>query len=441
MKNKNKDFSVTIIDSSNQIGGISKTINLNGYLYDLGGHRFFSKIAEVNSLWDEILKEEFIEKKRISRILFNDKFYIYPLKINNAIYNLGIIRSFLVFLSYIKAKIKPIKPEISFEDWVTNKFGNQLYCLFFKAYTEKVWGIPCREIRAKWAAQRIKNLSLLSVIINSIRPSSKNKIKTLNEYYKYPIKGAGMMYEGMAEKIKKDSRFKLILNTTATSLNYKNNIWEVLIENETHKKVIKFDSIISTMPLPQLISSIQNKEFKEIKKKSDKLKFRGFIAVFLVVKESLKLNDNWIYIHDSNIKIGRIQINNNWSELMVKNKKYTSFCAEYFCNEGDNFWNKSEAEIINIATSELKKIKIISPTVEILQGKVERVNCAYPIYDSEYSKVITEVIKEIKLIPNLEFAGRGGMFKYNNMDHSIYTGLLAAKNIISGNKKYDYETR
>ena len=436
---KNRNFKVDIVEMENQVGGMSKTVEFGGYYYDLGGHRFLSKIDEVNRLWEKTLTNDFITRKRLSRIFYGNKFYNYPLQFKNAFSNLGLMESLLIMASFIKARLFPFKKEKNFEQWVTNRFGQRLYRTFFKVYTEKVWGIPCRNIQAEWASQRIKNLSFFSAVINALPWKKKNsKIKTLASQFKYPKYGPGMMYKAMAKNIgQNNKKFRIHLKSKLVKLKYKNKKWQAAIKqnSKTYKK--EYDEVVSTMPITSLISNIDCKIPKEIKETAARLKYRDFLVVCLLFDKINKLKDTWVYIHEKSIKLGRLQVINNWSPFMVKNKDYASYGAEYFCTEGDSIWNKPDKELIELAVKELKISRLIPKDYNCLKGHVIRVKKSYPVYDEFYQKNMPKLIGFVKKLPNLQVAGRYGMFRYNNMDHSIYTGILAARNLILGKYKYD----
>lgn len=429
---KHQDFNVTIIDMDSKVGGLSKTVNFNDYYFDMGGHRFFSKIKEINNIWNETLKEDFIKRPRLSRIYYNNKFYNYPLKPINAFLNLGPFESFLILLSYLYSKIVPYKKEDTFEEWVSNRFGKRLYKTFFKTYTEKVWGVPCNKIRAEWAAQRIKGLSLTKAIINAF-PFKKNKntIKTLIDEFMYPKYGPGMMYEQIAKNIEKNGG-KILFNHRIKSLERKENKWLIEVNN----KKITADYIISSIPLTELIQ-INKDSPKNIIELSKTLAYRDFLIVCLVFDKPTLLKDTWIYIHDKRIKLGRLQVLKNWSPYMLKDPNHSSYGAEYFCTEGDEIWTMKDTELIKLAEEEIKKVKLIPQNYNLLQGNVIRYKKTYAVYNSNYKQNIDLIKNYVESLPNLQVIGRYGMFKYNNMDHSMYTGLLAAKNIINGKKIYD----
>lgn len=437
-KYKDREYNVIIIESDSKVGGLSKTINFNGYYFDLGGHRFFSKIEEVNKLWEDTLKDDFLRRPRISRIYYKNKFYDYPLKVGNALFNLGLIESFLILLSYLKQMAFPYKKETTFEEWVSNRFGKRLYSKFFKTYTEKVWGIPCNQIQAEWAAQRIKGLSLLSAVMNALQ-INKNKIKTLIDRFDYPKFGPGMMYAELVKKILKENKnSKILMKTKITGLIKKGDKWEAIIENNKTKKSIIADEVISSIPITDLIQIIKPKVQKDVLKVSQGLKYRGFLTACLVFDGKTPMKDTWIYMHDNIIKMGRLQVMKNWSPYMIiKNEKNSSFGAEYFCSEGDEIWNMKDEGLVNIAVAELKKTKLIPKNYNLLQGNIVRYKKTYPVYDEYYKKNIHKIREYVSNLKNLQVIGRNGMFKYNNMDHSIYNGLLASRNVIMGRRIYD----
>lgn len=429
-KQKNKKFSVDVIEADKKVGGLSKTVNFNGYYYDIGGHRFFSKIQEINDIWDEILKDDLMTRRRLSRIYYNYKFYDYPLQIKNAFLNLGLIESSLIGASYIKSKLFPYKEEKTFEQWTTNRFGKRFYRMFFKTYTEKVWGIPCNKIQAEWANQRLKNLSLRKVIYQALPFVNQNqKTRKLTDIFKYPIYGPSMMYEEMAKIISMNVNFKIKLNSEVIKLGYKNKKWSITIKEKNKTYTKEYDEIVSTMPLTLLILNMDYEIPDNIIYIVQNLKYRSFLTACIAFDKPNKLEDTWIYIHDPLIKAGRLQVLNNWSPYFVK-ENTSAYGVEYFCDENDDLWNTPDDELINLAVNEIKKIKLIPMDYNLIQGRIIRIKKTYPIYDNFYGENMIHIKNFLKSIPNLQVAGRCGMFRYNNMDHSMYTGILAAKNLI-----------
>jgi len=422
-----------ILEKENQVGGISKTLQFKGYYFDLGGHRFFTKSKEVIRLWKEtLLEDEFFERPRLSRIYYKDKFFFYPLRPFNALFNLGIFTSFLVVLSYLKSKTFPYKNEDTFDKWVSNRFGKKLFEIFFKAYTEKVWGIPCSQIEARWASQRIKGLSLVSAIKNALFPDKEGKIKTLITKFYYPKYGPGMMYERMAKNIE-DKGGRVFLNKNVKAI-YHTQDKIVKAETEYKEKIEEYqgECFISTIPINLLVQKLYPLPPQEVVEASRKLRFRSFLVVNLILRAENLFPDNWIYIHSPEVKMGRIQNYKNWSPFMVRHKNYTALGVEYFCNQGDDFWQKSDRDLIKLALRELEKIKIAKSS-QFEDGFVARVANAYPVYFRGYEKYLDIIKDYLSHFKNLQTIGRGGMFRYNNMDHSILSGIYAAKNVLGEN--------
>lgn len=423
-----------VLEKDDVVGGISRTVNYRDYLFDIGGHRFFTKVKAVDDLWREMLEaEKFLRRRRLSRIYFKKKFFHYPLQATNALFGLGLYNSFRTFLSYSKTQLFPIKPELSFEDWISNRFGRRLYYTFFKTYTEKVWGIPCNEISAEWAAQRIKGLSLLSAVKNAListNPKSKgNIIKTLIDSFEYPEKGPGMMWEAVAEIIQtKGSRLKL--NAGVEKI-----LWEegkvtgVEVSGEPVSELIAGTDFISSMPVQELVRKMQPNVPDEVRRAADILSYRDFLTVSLIIDKADLFEDNWIYIHDSSVKVGRIQNFKNWSPHMVPDQSKTCLGLEYFCFEGDDLWNMSDADLIKLGAKELGMLGLSDPQT-VVDGAVVRMPKAYPVYDSKYGDALKTIRSFLSDLTNLHLVGRNGMHKYNNQDHSMLTALLTVKNIM-----------
>ncbi len=427
-------YEVILIEKEAQVGGISKTVEEKGYRFDLGGHRFFTKIEEVEELWNEVLKEEFLLRPRLSRIYYRNKFFDYPIKPFNALAGLGLYEAFLILASYLKVKVNPVKPEESFEDWVSNRFGRRLYEHFFKSYTEKVWGMPCTELKAEWAAQRIKGLSLVSAVVNALlKQFRENQIKTLIEEFNYPRLGPGQMYEAVADAIEK-SGGQVWTNTKVTGTERKGNrICSVSILNHSGvKSEIEADHVISSLALRDLIHILNPAPELEVLKASSLLKYRDFLSVNLALNSDFLFPDNWIYIHSPEVNLGRVQNFKQWSPSMVPEEGCSSLGLEYFCNEGDKLWSSKDEDLIKLAVDEICHIGLIERDW-VKWGFVIRVPKAYPVYDDDYKKSMPVVIDFINSLENCQTIGRNGLHRYNNMDHSILTGLLAAKNIQGSN--------
>lgn len=425
-----KGKKVIIFEKDSQVGGISKTVKFKGYRFDLGGHRFFTKSSEVDNLWTETLGGDFLTRSRLSRIYYRGKFFHYPLKLFNVLSGLGIFTSLAVLLSYLASRAFPYKEERTFEQWISNRFGKKLYNIFFKTYTEKLWGIPCNQIQAEWAVQRIRGLSFVSAVKNALFPNNRGAIKTLVDKFKYPKYGPGMMYEKIADNIRALGSV-LKLESEIIKINYTNNkITEVIARNKTGGKTGYFaDHFISSMPITELISCLSPSLPQEALKAAQNLKYRSFIAINIVLNYKDCFPDTWIYIHSPEVKMGRVQNFKNWSPHMIADQNKTALGLEYFCAEGGELWKMKNEDLINLGLRELEKLKLGRKT-DFLDGFVSRVPKAYPVYDSTYLENVKTIRRYLDQFSNLQPVGRYGMFKYNNMDHSILTGLKAAENIL-----------
>lgn len=421
------------------VGGISRTESYNGYHFDIGGHRFFSKSKEVEDFWTEILGDEMLERPRSSRIYYNNHFFSYPLVAFEALRKLGIFESALCVLSYLKAKAFPVKNPTNFEEWVTNQFGKRLFNIFFKTYTEKVWGIPCNEISADWAAQRIKGLSLSSAIFNALfkpnkKATDKDKvIKTLIDSFRYPKQGPGMMWEACAEK-SKAMGVTLHMNCGVQKIEYTGSNWTVQTTSQGH--ITGFDYVLSTAPMRELVANVLPAFPAAVAANAAALGYRDFLTVVLICKDEDAFSDNWIYIHDPKVKVGRVQNFKSWSPYMVPDPSMACYGLEYFCFEGDGLWTSSNADLIALGKKEIEKIGLTKASA-VVDGYVVRQPKAYPVYDQFYKARVDSVRDALTNYPGLYLIGRNGMHKYNNQDHSMMTAMLAAKNIIAGKELYN----
>ncbi len=418
-----------ILESDKEIGGISRTVEKNGWRFDIGGHRFFTKVDEVYKIWDEILdKEDFLMRPRMSRIYYKNKFYDYPLKASNALFNLGIIEAIRCVLSYFYVRLNPPKNQDNFENWVAARFGWRLYNIFFKTYTEKVWGVDARTIGSDWASQRIKNLSLMKAILNAFQINKSGEIiTTLIDKFKYPKYGPGMMWETAYRKLL-DKDHKILLSSKVVSIDKNNDTYEVTIQSG---EVFEAKNILSSMPLAHLPKTINPEPNNNIIESGENLKFRDFLSVALVIDEEDAFPDNWIYIHDPGVKVGRVQNYGSWSPYMVKEGK-TCLGLEYFVNIGDELWTMDDKDLINLAIKELEKLSLINKD-STHEGYVVRMPKAYPVYDLDYSKNIETIENWLsKDHKNIFPIGRNGMHRYNNQDHSMMTAVLSIRNILLG---------
>jgi protoporphyrinogen oxidase len=420
---------VTVLEGDDILGGISQTAQYKGYRFDIGGHRFFTKIRPVEELWHEILGPEFISVPRQSRIFYDGKFFDYPLKAANALLGLGVWKATLMVLSYLKAHFWPNPVEENFEQWVSNRFGKRLYQTFFKTYTEKVWGIPCNEIRAEWAAQRIQGLSLAKAILSAASLNKRStKIKTLINEFQYPRLGPGQMWETCAERIR-EMGGEVLLRHYVSALEMKDGrVVAAKVQTPVGERRIEGEHFINSMPIRNLVRSLSPAAPAPVLEAGDGLKYRDFLVVALMVEQEKLFSDNWIYIHSPGVKVGRIQNFNNWSQAMVPERGMTCLGMEYFCFEGDGLWTSSNDELVALATKEIGSLGLADPS-KVVDGTVVRMKKAYPVYDSVYRGHLDAVREYIDPIPNLHTVGRNGMHKYNNADHSMLTALMAVQNM------------
>lgn len=415
-----------VLEKGDKVGGIARTETYKGYRFDIGGHRFYTKVEVVQKLWLEVLGNDFIKVPRLSRIYYGGKFFNYPLSVFNTLFNLGIIESALILLSYFKIKVRPLTEETTFEQWVTNRFGERLYKTFFKTYTEKVWGIPCNEIQADWAAQRIKGLSLTTAVINALFGS--NDTKTLIKEFDYPRLGPGMMWEKFTEAVESKGG-KVELNTGVIRIERDGyRVKNILAEKNGEIFQFSADNFISSMPVSALINRMEPPAPEEVLHAARSLNYRAFMIVSLVVNQVDLFPDNWIYIHTPDVKVGRIQNFKNWSSEMVPDLSKTCLGMEYFCNEDDDVWNMDDGDLIKLAAKELEALNLAKAS-DVEDGVVIRQAKAYPVYDSEYRQHLQVLQDFLTKFENLQTIGRNGMHRYNNQDHSMLTGVLAVRNL------------
>ena len=419
-----------IVEKDNIVGGLARTVNYRGYHFDIGGHRFFTKVKAVEDMWHKVLGADFIRCNRLSRIYYNKKFFYYPLRVSNALLGLGIWNSSLILISYFKSQLFPQTTERTFEQWICNRFGKRLYQIFFKTYTEKVWGIPCTQISAEWAAQRIKGLSLLSAVRNALLGSDNGAvIKTLIDSFNYPRLGPGMMWEAVANIIEQDSS-EVHLGAEVQSILWRGDtVYGLEVRVNGHRELVKGTHFISTMPIRELIQRFEPAVPEQVLRAAMSLNYRDFLTVVLIINRSDVFPDNWIYIHDPDVKVGRIQNFKNWSADMVGQPNKTCLGLEYFCFEGDGLWSMSDEELMEVGKKELEILGLVKGS-DIEDGTVVRMAKAYPVYDSTYRESLKVIRQFLSGIDNLQLVGRNGMHKYNNQDHSMLTAMLAVKNIL-----------
>ena len=417
-----------VFEKENLVGGHARTDEYRGYRFDIGGHRFFTKIPQVDQIWREVLGESFMRVPRLSRIYYNKKFFYYPLKLPNVIFSLGLWNSFLILMSFLHSFFFPYPEEENLEQWVTNRFGKRLYRTFFKTYTEKVWGIPCNQIRAEWAAQRIKGLSLRTAVMNAVFGDRKKNIKSLIEEFDYPKLGPGMMWERVRDYVESHDG-RVYLNREVLKVHRDGNrVVGFTVGNGEHQECVEGTHFIASMPVAEIIAKMVPPPPPNVTQAAGNLKYRDFLTVCLIVGHSNLFPDNWIYIHSPDVKMGRLQNFKNWSPYMVPDQNKTSLGAEYFVNEDDELWNLPDEDLINLASRELEIVGLTKGAA-VEGGAVYRQRKAYPVYDEIYRTHLDVVECFLKTFDNLQMIGRNGLHKYNNQDHSMWTAILAVENI------------
>jgi protoporphyrinogen oxidase len=438
--------SVAVIEKDpHYVGGISRTVAHQGYRFDIGGHRFFSKSQQVVDLWNEILPDDFIQRPRMSRIYYEGRFYSYPLRAFEALRNLGLWRSTLCMASYAKARLLPNRDVRSFEDWTVNQFGRKLYSIFFKTYTEKVWGMPCDEMSADWAAQRIKGLSLWGAVTDGLKrslglnrkPNDGQAVKTLLETFRYPRQGPGMMWDAARDKMLSTGHGHLFMGHALDRLaSDGKGGWRMSATGpDGAKVVICADHAISSAPMRELAARLH--PLPDTTLIASQLKYRDFLTVALMVEGEDLFPDNWIYIHDSKVQVGRVQNFRSWSPEMVPDEDMACVGLEYFCFENDGLWAMADDDLVALATKEMNILGLLDPA-KVKGGVVVRQEKAYPVYDEDYAANVAAMRAELEAkFPTLHLVGRNGMHRYNNQDHAMMTAMLSVENILAGKRIYD----
>jgi protoporphyrinogen oxidase len=418
-----------VLEADRQVGGISRTVNYKGYLFDIGGHRFFTKWDDVNQIWKETLGDKLLLRPRLSRIYYRKKFFLYPLVAKNALLGLGPLESVRILLSYFRSALFPTPKEDNLEEWVSNRFGKRLYQIFFKTYTEKVWGVPCTSIQAEWAAQRIRGLSLMGAVKNALFPSKTPKAKTLIDRFHYPERGPGQMWETLADQLNGQGYPVLMERSVVRICHEGGEVKRAVTRGPHGEESFEGTDFISSMPIRDLMQALDPPPPADVLRAANGLRYRDFLIVSLVVNRKEVSPDNWIYVHEPGVKVGRIQNFKNWSPAMVPDSEKTCLGMEYFVFENDELWSSRDEDLIRMARREIAQLGLVQPE-EIEDGTVVRMRKAYPMYDPGW----TERIEAIRAyaqssLRNLQFVGRNGMHKYNNQDHSMMTALCAAQNI------------
>ncbi len=423
-----------VYEADGTVGGIAKTVEYNGYRFDLGGHRFFTKFAQVQRLWEETLGEDLLVRPRLSRIYYNGKYLAYPLQARDVVSRLGIVESVLCALSYFRSRLSPSRHEIeTFEDFATQNFGNRIYDVFFRSYTEKVWGVPGSDIHSEWGAQRIKDFSFWKALLSALR-LTRSTPTTLIEEFHYPRLGPGQMWEAFEARVA-ERGIPVHRHHRALTIHHDHSVVTgVTMQHDGQTIEVPVDAVLSSIALSELVLILDPAPPQEIVEAAERLRYRSLCLVALVIDNDEPFPDNWIYLHDPGVRAGRVQNFGAWSPDMVVPGK-TCLGVEYFTFEGDEIWEMPDEEAVALATEELAKIGLLDPK-DVIDGVKVRVPKAYPMYVGRYREDVAELRGYLAAFENLETFGRNGLHRYNNQDHSMWTAILATLNLVDGTE-YD----
>lgn len=420
--------SVVVVERDSRVGGLAKSIEYRGFILDYGPHRFFTKLSPVLRLWDEVLGERQVTVDRLTRIFYGGKYFNYPLKAFEALFALGFVESTRIVTSYMSAHLFPKRHPQNFAEWVTARFGRRLFEIFFESYTEKLWGIPCTAISADWAAQRIKGLSLLKAVRNALL-GNDGKVKSLVDRFQYPRYGSGQLYDEIEDYLRRHHQ-QVHLNTEVVQIHHDNSqVTQLTLRNRQtgEESTVNCSQTISSIPITLLLKQM-NPPSQSVIAHAKSLTFRNTILVYLLVEGNHLFPDNWLYINEPSVQLGRVTNFANWSPSMLPNQHQTPLCCEYWCNFDEPMWQRSEAELLLQAETELRKIGLLHDET-VSDGFVVRLPRTYPIYAGNYKTALAAIQAYLQPFANLQLVGRYGSFKYNNQDHSLLMGILAAENI------------
>ena len=416
-----------VLEKSDDVGGLARTADFKGFHFDMGGHRFFTKSGSVEKMWREVLGRKLLRRPRLSRIFYRGRFFQYPLRPGNALRGLGPWRAIAIVASWFKWQLFPYQTEDTFEQWVTNRFGRRLFRTFFQTYTEKVWGVPCSQLKAEWAAQRIKDLSLKTAVSNMFR-RRRTTIKTLIEEFDYPVLGPGMMWKAVRDAIV-DAGGTVELEREVLRIEHDGRVVSrIVTAHDGRPEEIEGTDFVSSMPITELVAKLDPPPPPGVLDAARALSYRDFLTVCLIVNRADLFPDNWIYVHDPRVKVGRIQNYRNWSPAMVPDPSKTGLGLEYFCTEGDALWRSTDEELVALAIREIAAIGLASAG-DVAEGHVVRVPKAYPIYDSNYREHLDVLKRFLAGFANLQTIGRNGLHRYDNQDHAMLTAMLAVRNV------------
>jgi len=418
-----------VFEADEQVGGIAKTVERGGFRFDLGGHRFFTKLGPVQRLWEQTLGDEFLVRPRLSRIFYRGEYFAYPLRAEDVVRRLGLVETLRCTGSYLAARLRRGEPPVTFEDWVTARFGRRLYNAFFREYTEKVWGIPGSEIQSEWAAQRIRNLSFWTALKSAVG-LSRTHVTSLIEEFHYPRLGPGQMWETIADDLER-AGIRVELGTRVTKLRHADGrVTSVVVSGPHGEREVPVDGVVSSIPLSELVLSLDPLPSDDVVAAARRLRYRDLIVVGLVSSDPEPFPDNWIYLHDPGTRAGRVQNFGAWSAGMTR-PGYTCLGVEYFCFAGDDLWNMPDNALVQLAARELGRIGLLDPD-HVVEGTAIRVRHAYPMYDAGYRDAVGRLRRALDAIANLETVGRNGLHRYNNQDHSMWTAVLGTLNVVDG---------
>jgi protoporphyrinogen oxidase len=421
-----------VFEADEQVGGIAKTVQHDGFRFDLGGHRFYTKVPWVQSLWEETLGDDFLVRPRLSRIYYRGGFFAYPLRAEDVVRRLGAVETARCIGSYAASRMRRAEPPQTFEEWVTGRFGRRLYDAFFREYTEKVWGIPGSEIQAEWAAQRIRNLSFTTAVMSALR-LKRQHVTSLIEEFHYPRLGPGQMWERLSERAEENGVAVRLRHRVTRVLHDAGGVRSVEVQRPDgtteHQQV---DGVLSSIPLAELVLSLDPLPPDHVVEAARRLRYRDLLVVGLISTDPEPFPDNWIYLHDPGTRAGRVQNFGAWSPGMTR-PGYTSLGAEYFCFQGDETWSLPDHALVELAKRELARIGLIDPS-HVVEGVTIRVPRAYPMYDRGYAAAVATLRGFLKGIPNLQTVGRNGLHRYNNQDHSMWTAALGTLNLLDGER-------
>jgi protoporphyrinogen oxidase len=426
---------VTVVEQDpHHVGGLARTVERNGYRFDIGGHRFFTKNREVDAYWRELLGDRFESRERRSRIYFRRQYFSYPLEPLEVLSKLGPVEAVACMGSFARARLRAKRDVRSFEDWVVQAFGRRLFDMFFRTYTEKVWGLRCDEISADWAAQRIRGLSMTELVRRAVRRAPRTNdtsVRSLIERFEYPRLGPGELWESAAARItERGGRVRLDSRVVAIHLDGRGHVRSVEVEGAAGRTEIPAGAVVSTMPIRELVAALDPAAPSAVREAAAAFRYRDFVTVAVVIERADLFDDQWIYVHDPNVLVGRIQNFKNWSPAMVPDASRTVLGLEYFCFEGDALWNREDRALGELATTELVSLGLVRPE-EVVETMVVRQPKAYPVYDQDYQVRIGVVRRHLEQnVSGLELAGRNGLHRYNNQDHAVMTGWLAARNLL-----------